>query len=148
MKPPVIWRAAVSIIHQDACICYKTKLKKLNCNFIVPFDRFAANFAAPELFVTVALSSHCCRAMHLCAPLIVHMCLCLGDCEPQLRFLFALLSRVSSKSFFLGILNIHWCHERAIGETNALIRSPHWEPLEMKSKYAFTYTYLHTMHMH
>lgn len=38
------------------------KLKKLNCNFIVLFDRFPATFVAAKLFVTVALSSHCCRA--------------------------------------------------------------------------------------
>lgn len=51
------WQVA-SEIHA----CAIKKLKKLNCNFIVPFDRFPASFVAAKLFVTVALSSHCCRA--------------------------------------------------------------------------------------
>lgn len=107
---------AASASHQDTCICYGEKLKKLNCNFIVPFDRFAATFVAPELFVTVALSSHCCRAMCWC------MCVCGTLCvwvipSYQPHFFFILLSWVSSKSFFQRTLNIHRCNARAVGET-------------------------------
>lgn len=39
--------------HQDTWSCYK-KPKKLNCNFIVQFDRFPATFVAGKPFVTVA----------------------------------------------------------------------------------------------
>lgn len=44
-------------LHQDTFRCYK-KPKKLNCNFIVQFDRFPATFVAGKLFVTAVLSSN------------------------------------------------------------------------------------------
>lgn len=46
---------AFAELHQDTFSCYK-KPKKLNCNFIVQFDRFPATFVAWKLFVTVSLS--------------------------------------------------------------------------------------------
>lgn len=48
---------AFAELHQDTFSCYK-KPKKLNCNFIVQFDRFPATFVAGKLFVTVSLSSN------------------------------------------------------------------------------------------
>lgn len=83
------WVAGIDASHQDTCICYK-KLKKLNCDFIVPFDRFPATFVAPKLFVTVALSSHCCRAA--CEYMIAraHARVSLYLCEYWAHFHFAL----------------------------------------------------------
>lgn len=48
---------AFAELHQDTRSCYK-KPKKLNCNFIVQFDRYPATFVAGKLFVTVSLSSN------------------------------------------------------------------------------------------
>lgn len=117
VQGPRLWlgkvqRLLATKIHASAI----KKLKKLNCNFIVPFDRFPATFVAPKLFVTVALSSHCCRA--LCVRLIVHVCLCLCECE-----LLGTFSRCppfllgSRKPLSPSPLNIHRNRARTIRET-------------------------------
>lgn len=102
------------------------KLKKLNCNFIVPLDRFPATFVAPKLFVTVAISSHCCRAVFVraivvrlcvrpCVCVPAHACVC---CELPGTFSFCPPSlSSSSKPFSLITLNIHGSCARTIRET-------------------------------
>lgn len=105
-------------IHASAI---KKKLKKLNCNFIVPFDRFPATFVAPELFVTVALSSHCCRAV------CTFVCLCAST---QVLEWMRVTSHILSLPFFppgfhgsllsQSTLNIHRSYTGTIAET-----SPH-----------------------
>ena len=88
LEPPVYWIAAAGASHRDTCICYKKKyikkkkLKKLNCNFIVPFDRFPATFVA-LLFpyfslkpcgLNVLLILHLLMYLSLPAVCLVHSC--------------------------------------------------------------------------
>lgn len=105
-------------IHASA-IKKKKKLKKLNCYFIVPFDRFPATFVAPELFVTVALSSHCCRVcvcvsasvcvyVHIAVPVWMWVIRHISLCLPSLLG--------SAQTFSPIPLNIHRNRERTIRE--------------------------------